>query len=79
MRARARIYLAQGTADKAVPVASFDVLHAELLAQGKDVTVDRIEGVDHGYFKPSEPPGPPAGMQTVFAQVLAWFFAEKHK
>ena len=79
VRVRARIYLAQGTADTAVPVSSFDVLHAELLAQGKDVEVNRLEGVDHGYSKPGEPPGPPTGLQKVLGQVLAWFLAEKRK
>jgi dienelactone hydrolase len=75
----ARIYLAQGTRDTAVPVSSFDVLYAELLAQGKDVTAERIEGADHGYFKPGEESGPPTGFEKVFDHVLAWFFADSYR
>lgn len=73
---KARVYLAQGTLDTAVPVSSFDVLYAELLARGKDVTAERVEGVDHGYYKPGEAAGPPTGLEKVLGHVTAWFFAE---
>jgi dienelactone hydrolase len=72
----ARIYLAQGTRDAAVPVTSFDVLFAELLARGKDVTAERIDGADHGFCKPGEESGPPKGLQKVFGHVITWFFAD---
>jgi dienelactone hydrolase len=75
---QARIYLAQGTRDASVPVSSFDVLYAELLARGKDVTAERIEGVDHGFCKPGEESGTPTGIQKVFSHVISWFF-EKPK
>jgi pimeloyl-ACP methyl ester carboxylesterase len=72
----ARIYLAQGTRDGSVPVSSFDVLYAELLARGKDVTAERVDGVDHGFCKPGEESGPPMGIQKVFSHVISWFFAD---
>lgn len=70
-RCQARIYLAHGTEDRAVPVASFDVLRAELAARGKDVTAERLLGADHGLRKPDEQP--PAGLREVFGRVLEWF------
>jgi dienelactone hydrolase len=72
-----QIYLAQGTRDSAVPVSSFDVLHAELLARGKCVTAERIAGADHGYFKPGEESGPPAGLEKVLGNVVEWFLTPK--
>jgi dienelactone hydrolase len=53
------------------------VLHAELLARGKDVTAEWIEGADHGYFRPGEESGPPAGLAKLFGHVIDWFFADK--
>jgi pimeloyl-ACP methyl ester carboxylesterase len=71
-RSRARIYLAQGTADEADSIQGFDVMRAELLARGRDVTVERIEGADHG-FSTSGPQGQGDGMKAVFGRVVEWF------
>lgn len=72
---RARVYLAHGTADRAVPVVAFDVLRAQLAARGRAATIERVEGVDHGFFGPEGPPrdGKPAGVELVFGRVLEWF------
>lgn len=72
LRTDARIYLAHGTADRAVPVAAFDVLRAELAARAKDVTTERIEGADHG-FRRTTPSGPPAELRQLMGRVVDWF------
>jgi uncharacterized protein (TIGR03067 family) len=73
LASRAAVFLAHGTADRAVPVASFDVLRAELTTRGRDVTVERLEGYDHGFRKPGEPATEFAGFQQVLDRVTDWF------
>jgi hypothetical protein len=41
--AKSRVYLAQGTEDKAVRVSDFEVLRAELPAGGRDVFARVLE------------------------------------
>lgn len=77
LRGKARIYLAQGTADTSQPHLGHDVLYAELSAHGRDVTAERIDGADHGFRPKDAQPGPPAEMQAVFGRVLEWFLSEK--
>src|SRR5262245_50062915 len=72
LRTKARVYLAQGTADTSVSVRAHDVLVAELKARGRDVTAERIEGADHGFRKPDDPKGSADGMRSVFARVIEW-------
>lgn len=50
--AGARIFLAQGTADRAVAPESAEVLFASLAAAGKDVCYLRAEGADHSFHTP---------------------------
>lgn len=66
---KAKIYLAQGTEDQSSSVVGFDVMFAELLAQGRDVTAERIEGGDHSF----NVNGNGGGMETVFSNVVEWF------
>jgi dipeptidyl aminopeptidase/acylaminoacyl peptidase len=84
MRTTAKVFLAQGTADTAVSVHSFDVAVAELLAHGRDVTWRRIDGADHSFNRPptassgsatgSAPPAQPVdGWREIWGEVLAWF------
>jgi len=77
LRTRAHIYLAQGVQDEVIPVAAHDMLVAELLAHGRHVTEERMEGVDHGFQPKDAPPGPPAGMQALLGRVLTWFLQDK--
>jgi dienelactone hydrolase len=79
LRTKAKIYLAQGTADTAVSVKAHDVLAAELKARGRDVTARRLEGADHGFRTQEMPKGSPAGMQALFGRLLEWFLAEEAK
>jgi erythromycin esterase len=74
LASQAAVFLAHGTADQSVPVASFDVLRAELTAQGRDLTAERLEGCDHGFRKASEPPGSFDGFQELLARFTDWFF-----
>ena len=69
---KAHIYLAHGTADQAVPVASFDVLHAELLAHRRPVAAERMEGADHG-FDPVGDDRPSVGLRDVMSRVVDWY------
>ena len=48
-RTTARLYLAQGTDDHSVTPEATDVAYAELLAHGRDCTLDWVAGADHGF------------------------------
>jgi erythromycin esterase len=74
---RAAVFAAHGTADQAVPVASFDVLRAELTARGRDLGAVRLEGRDHAFRKPDDAPGDLSGLQDIFGRVVSWF-EQKH-
>ncbi|MCC6653060.1 MAG: alpha/beta fold hydrolase [Candidatus Eisenbacteria bacterium] len=73
---RARLFLAHGTGDRAVPVVAFDWVRAELAARGREAVIERIEGADHGFFGPEGAPtdgSTVGGIEKVFARVLDWF------
>jgi dienelactone hydrolase len=66
--APARIFLAHGTRDDSIPVASFDLTVAALVAR---VPVAwRLDDADHSFNRPGE--RAPAGMEAVFRAVLRW-------
>ena len=67
-RSKAKVYLAHGTADQADSVIGFDVMRAELLATGRDVTAERVEGGDHGYGVNGK-----SGIDKVFGNVVEWY------
>lgn len=67
-RGMAKICLAQGKADQADSVIGFDVMRAELLAAGRDVTAERVEGGDHGFGVDGS-----NGMGMVIGHVVEWF------
>jgi dienelactone hydrolase len=77
-RTNARIFIAQGTADDAVTVESFDALHAHLLSLGKDVKAGRIEGADHNFAHASPQPDQPDGWRAVLDEIVIWYFAPAH-
>jgi dienelactone hydrolase len=68
-RTKAKIYLAQGAEDKSSSIVGFDVLFAELIAQGRDVTAERIEGGDHSFNVNDDS----SGIVAVFRNVVEWF------
>lgn len=71
-RTQAKVYLAHGTLDEADAVQGFDVMRAELLARGRDVTAERVEGGDHG-FSTDGKSAQGEGMARVFGNVVEWF------
>lgn len=50
-KSNARIYLVSGMADTSVPILSTEVMYAELLAKGRDVTFRRIPGANHSLMR----------------------------
>jgi len=67
----ARIYVAQGLEDASVDPKSADVLFAELKAQGKDVTYDRVPGASHAYAMKDRPNE--NGWQKLLGRVVDWY------
>lgn len=75
LKSKAKVFLAAGTADRSVPIQSFDQCVASLNAKKREHTALRIEGADHGFGRP-EDQGNPSGFRSVFRQVLDWFLAK---
>ena len=73
LSARASVFAAHGVADKSVPVASFDVLCAELTARGRDLVALRLDGRDHSFRKPNDAPADISGHEEVMSRVASWF------
>jgi uncharacterized protein (TIGR03067 family) len=71
---RAAVFLAHGTSDSSVSVAGSEVLRAELLARGRDVTFERLEGFDHVFRKPGADDD--AGMRDVLVKIVSWFLTK---
>jgi dienelactone hydrolase len=67
----AKVYLAYGTEDTASPAVSGDVMAAELTRLGRDVTVERRLGDDHGFGGNGH--GHSEGFRDVFGHVLDWW------
>ena len=72
LQSRARVYLAFGTADRAVPALSQEIMVARLLAAGRDVTVRRVPDAGHslalGDAHDAE------NMEREYGAALAWFW-----
>jgi dienelactone hydrolase len=68
---RAKIYIAQGTADTAVDPTSADLLYAQLITKNKRVTYDRVEGANHSFRIKAEPKRD--GWQELFERIARWF------
>lgn len=68
---KGRIYIGQGLEDVNVDASSADALYAQLLARGKDVTYDRVPGVNHSFSTPDDRTG--KGWTDEMRRVLAWF------
>lgn len=70
-RVRSKIYIAQGTADKAVDPTSADALYAQLVARNKPVVYDRVTGGNHSFRIKDEPKT--NGWQELFERIARWF------
>ena len=74
-RSKALVYIAQGTRDTNSLPESAEMLYAELLAQGRDVTYERVEGGDHAFMTEDDKTG--AGWFATNAKVVRWFLGDK--
>ncbi len=72
LRSKAKIFLAAGSENRSVPVASFHKCCESLRAASRPFESVLVEGSDHGFAKP-EDQGKPLGMQRIFGQILDWF------
>lgn len=71
-KTKAKVFLAQGSEDRATLPASTDALYAELLARGRDVTYERVEGGDHAFMKG----GSPEGWKQTHRKAVEWFLGD---
>lgn len=72
---RTQLFLAHGTSDQAVPVASFDAGLAILASKGRTATVRRLPGLDHGFAREGDEPG--SGMRTIVGEAIRWFLTNQ--
>lgn len=75
LRSNARVYLAFGTADNAVPALSQEVAVAKLMAAGRDVTVRRVTDADHSLRQPGA--ANLADLDKESRAALDWFWRAK--
>lgn len=73
LKSKAKVFIAHGTADTAVPIVAFDMLKAELTARGRAPAAFRVEKADHGFNGGSLPKGGLPPIAEVFRQVIDWF------
>jgi pimeloyl-ACP methyl ester carboxylesterase len=72
LRSRARVYLAFGTADRAVPALSQEITVAKLLVAGRDVTVRRVP--DAGHSLGLNTAQDDENLDREYRAALAWFW-----
>jgi pimeloyl-ACP methyl ester carboxylesterase len=70
LQVRCRICLAQGSEDQAVDPTSADMLYAQLLTHGKDVTYFRVQHANHSFRHSDEPRLD--GWAAILRQVADW-------
>jgi len=66
----ARVYIVSGMQDVNTPILSAEVLAAELMAAGRDVTMRRIPNADHGLMTPD---GGWEQRDAEYRRILDWF------
>ena len=69
-QSRARVYLASGMRDSAVPILSTELMYAQLRAQGRDVRFRRVPLADHGLVPEG---GTYAQVQPEYDAIMDWF------
>ncbi|MFK7821692.1 MAG: alpha/beta hydrolase family protein [Planctomycetaceae bacterium] len=73
-KSKARVFIAQGTDDTNSLPASAEVLYAELLAHGRDVTYERVEGGNHGFMTKDDKTG--KGWSKTNGKAVRWFLGD---
>ena len=77
LKSRARLFIAQGSADQSVPIESLDYLAVELIrAQRPHTTIRRYAGRDHGFQDPSSAASEGPAIEAVLRDVVDWALAE---
>ncbi len=71
LASRSALYFGHGTNDEQNPVSAFDVLRAELAANGRSAVFDRVEGAGHAFDLPGQPVT--EGLSSIFIRILEWF------
>lgn len=72
LKNKASIFVGQGTNDRSVNPESADLLTSTLQRRGRDVTLIKVTGGDHGFSTdPSDRTG--KGFSDMFDKVLEWF------
>lgn len=73
LASQAKIFIAHGTMDTVSPIESFDEMLSKLLASGRQVVHERVEGAEHG-FKFTEDDGSTWSILDAFYErILLWF------
>ena len=70
LQSKARVYIASGMQDQAVPILSTEVMYAQLRARGRDVTMLRVPGAGHDLMAEA---GGREGVQKEYDAVVRWF------
>lgn len=71
LKSKAKVFIAQGTIDRKTLPASSEVLYAELLARGRDVTYLRVENGDHAFMTEGDTTG--EGWVQTQSKAIDWF------
>lgn len=78
-KTKARVFIGQGSVDKAVVPVTADMLYASLKALGRDVTLSKVEGGDHAFMQ-QKPDGSvdESGWERMHTSVVDWFLGAKN-
>ena len=71
-RTDASVFMAQGERDRAVSRHSFDMLHAHLLAHGRDVTAQLTPRADHSFRIEPADGDVRDGWSEIMRTVVSW-------
>lgn len=71
LKSTAKLYLMHGSADEQNFVGGFDMMRAELAAQGRSAVFERLEGAGHSLDLPSQVT--PEGLLAAFERLASWF------
>lgn len=71
LKSEAKVFIAQGTKDTNSLPISAEVLYAELLARGRDVQFEHVEGGDHAFRTESDKRG--EGWVETHKKAIDWF------
>lgn len=69
----AKVFVAQGSEDKAVAAETAQMLYAQLLSKGKDVQYRLIEGADHSFAQTRASGEVTDGWKEINIEILEWF------